>query len=432
MSNIFNCIDAIDEVSLESEIEVLESMLISLDKSIYVYEHAESIDKENPELGIIYEQFIMEAKSDDKSVGDKIATGVQGFAKKIGDFIAKLFKKNPGKAEMSSKDKKELGENVKKAKKGPLRWVDTKFKRIAVGATIAAGSTGIRFAYVKHKIKKEEAAEKSNEKWGSLKNGLDSIDVSESGEVKFNFTMKLSTFGDSLRRATPAFIDTVNSVMKLRSDHVAKKNKTAIAVDDKYSEDFLKGGGTASASGVTKALESLSQPFKDLYATYKPDGVVETMTLDEWNDFSEKVSKLCTDIGENLTRLNDWMPSRNAGDKETMDAKAKRIRDDFHKANPLMTDKELDVAIAKTYGTKMFDETRGDKRVLDTLRNTTNFNRAQLTHIRNIMTDIRKDYVGLEAFLKEVGSRVNTAVANNNSNNNSNSNNPAIVTGGNS
>lgn len=400
MNNIFTdeILSDIQENTLESEITVLESMLITMENCEYITEHASDAEAVSGSFKLIMEGFVMEGDDGKNKKADGEGNVIQRFIKKISKLIGGIFKKNPGKAELSPKDKKKLAGEVKKVKNGgPINF----FKRhkLLGAATIGATATGIRFAFVKHEANKIDKAGK--QQMGSFADCLNEINVTESdGNISFKFTMDLKKFSTELDAAKTTFFKKVGEIMKLRADWTSG-NASATLRNRNFETDFRKNYFTS----VETAIRDIGKPFRSLYASYNSEGEVCTMTLDEWNTFVEKVSKDCVDVAENMDRLSDWMPSHN----DNLTAKQDRLIDDMKKANPkkfgqddAAYEAEIKNKVYSTYGVFKQDELKKYS-IKDT---------SALNKLRQDMSDIHNNYIGMNKFFKRVGEMVNALKAN--------------------
>lgn len=390
MNNVFtnDIISEIEEQSLESEIAVLESILISLESCDYIAEHASDADITNDSFRLIMEGFVMEA--DDNAKNDGEGNVIQRFFKKISQLISGIFKKNPGKVEYSEADKKKLSENVKKAKKGgPVSFV--KKHKLLSGMTVVAAVNGIRLMKTKSEI--NDINKEGKTKIEKLKEfGNTGIEITDTGDVKFIFSMDLKEFAKNINDAKGIFASHVSTIMKLRSDWNTGQ-KTGFM--NNFSKDFRKH----YFDTTTKAIEAIGKPFRTLFASYGEDKEY-VLTTDEWDTFVEGVNKDCVEIAENLDRLSDWMPSTNHS--TTLTEKNDRVTDDFKKANPRRPDEDaaayearITMMVRKTHGTFKTNE-------LDSYKSKM---KAAMNKLRNDMSDIHNDYIGMASFFKDVKSK---------------------------
>ena len=387
MSNVFTnqIISDIEESSLESEISVLESILISLENCDYITEHASDASITDDSFRLIMEGFVMESGDNDNKDGD--GNVIQRFFKKISQLIGGIFKKNPGKVEYSDADKKKLGEKVKKAKKGgPVSFV--KHHKLLSGLTVVGVVNGIRLMKTKKEIK--ELNKEGKAKIEQLKEfGNTGFEIDDNGNVKFIFSMDLKAFAKNINDAKGIFVSHVNTIMKLRSDWQTGQRS---GVMNNFSKDFRKN----YFDTTTKAIEAIGKPFRTLFASYGEDKEY-ILTSDEWDEFVEGVNKDCVEIAENLNRLSDWMPSTNHS--KTLTEKNDRITDDFKKANPRRPDEDaeayearISMMVRKTHGTFKTNE----------LDKYSSKMKASMNKLRNDMSDIHNDYIGMASFFKDV------------------------------
>ena len=381
MSNVFTnqIISDIEESSLESEIAVLESILISLENCDYITEHASDASITNDSFRLIMEGFVME--SGDKK-GDGEGNIIQRFFKKISQIIGGIFKKNPGKVELSDADKKKLKENVDKAKKngGPITFI--KKHKLLTGATIGATATGYRL--IKNKIKQSKDSKEGGTKMRSLNDALNSIEI-DGDNIKIGFNADLKGFVNRLSDASATFEQTVTQIVKLRSTWTSGTNGTSsLGIGgSNYGKEFIH----EYFDKVERALKGIAAPFKLLYNEMDNDKDY-VMSLDEWNAFTEDASAKCVKIAEQLNKLSDWMPSEKAtdGDKEA------RIKEDLRKLNPTKTDNEINDLYNKTYGNSKIAPQYNLKAK----------EKAAFVKLRNDMSDIHNDYIGMNKFFKDV------------------------------
>lgn len=401
MNNIFTdeILSDIQENALESEISVLESMLITMENCEYITEHASDVEAVSDSFKLIMEGFVMEGDDGKNKNADGEGNVIQRFIKKISKLISGIFKKNPGKAEMSPKEKKKLAKEAKKVKDGgPVNFF--KKHKLLGAATIGATATGIRFAFAKHAANK--ADKEGKQQLGSFTECLNTLEVnSESGDISFKFTMDLNKFSSELDAAKTTFFKKVGEIMKLRTDWTRGNVSTGTALRRRnFETDFRK----KYFADVEAAIRDIGKPFRALYASYNSEGEVCTMSIDEWNAFVEKVSKDCVDVAENMDRLSDWMPSHN----DNLTAKQDRVIDDMKKANPKKEgqddaayEAEIKNKVYATYGTFKQDE----------LKNYSIKAKSALNKLRQDMSDIHNDYIGMNKFFKTVGEMVNAVKA---------------------
>lgn len=400
MNNIFTdeILSDIQENTLESEITVLESMLITMENCEYITEHASDAEAVSGSFKLIMEGFVMEGDDGKNKKADGEGNVIQRFIKKISKLISGIFKKNPGKTEMNPKEKKKLAKEAKKVKNGgPVNFF--KKHKLLGAATIGATATGIRFAFAKHVANK--ADKEGKQQLGSFTECLNTLEVnSESGDISFKFTMDLNKFSTELDAAKTAFFKKVGEIMKLRADWTSGNASKSLR-NRNFETDFRKNYFTS----VETAIRDIGKPFRSLYASYNSEGEVCTMTLDEWNAFVEKVSKDCVDVAENMDRLSDWMPSHN----DNLTTKQDRLIDDMKKANPKKEgqddaayEAEIKNKVYSTYGVFKQDE----------LKNYSIKDKSALNKLRQDMSDIHNDYIGMNKFFKRIGEMVNALKAN--------------------
>ena len=406
MNNIFNCIDEIEQVSLDSEVAVLESMLICMDKCVYINEHAENIDEDNNAFKLITESFVMEAS--DNSKGSGIAAGINSFAKKIGAFISKLFKRNPGK--IDGVDSAGLARDVDRVSKGgSTKGGCSTWQKLAIGAGVATVATGVMFTYDVHRKNKENKAGEKD--WDTLRYALSAAHVDKKGNITFEFTMDLKTFDKTLEKNIAGFQRIVDKTIEMR-----KKNVSSVKnVSGSATNDFTKKFMNSMITDVDKELSNLGQCFKELYKSYDADGKIK-MSLDEWNEFCDRVSKNCTTAGDLINRLDLFMPSHNNAnnfedkkDKIIADMKKTEAGKQKPGESDIMYNKRIEREFEKLYGKGGKDEFEDNKVLFNTLRNKENSWNAQATHTRNNMSELYNDFNAFNQFMLDVKGRVKEA-----------------------
>ena len=101
-----------------------------------------------------------------------------------------------------------------------------------------------------------------------------------------------------------------------------------------------------------------------------------------------------------MDRLSDWMPSHN----DNLTAKQDRLIDDMKKANPKKEGQD-DAAYEAEIKNKVYSTYGAFKQ--DELKNYSIKDKAALNKLRQDMSDIHNDYIGMNKFFKHIGEIVN-------------------------
>ena len=238
---MFNIIDEIDSVTMESELDVLLSMLSLYNKAMIISENYKSAEEcDSLPFSIFQESsVIMESKSE--SIFKKLIRIIKETFKKIVESIKKIFKK--------SSKKEDIGKIKKNAKSAVEDYIKNKDKsKIAklaakIGLTVVAVSGGLVLLN-KMKNKVMEIRERPKKSKGNNESDTD-MDVNNESDtdidVRMQFDMEvLKSLNDFIKneltapdnnesahkKHIKAIKDITQTLQKLHESHKSSSEKT--------------------------------------------------------------------------------------------------------------------------------------------------------------------------------------------------------------